>query len=398
MLEVKGKYNSAKIFTDLVEETAIAQVTNLCNQAFTMGSQIRMMPDIHAGAGCTIGTTMTLHGAVCPNLVGVDIGCGMYVVQLGLTAEEVDLAQLDQVIHQYVPAGCNIHSHQMFAIELLAKDLQCRDHVDLERASKSLGTLGGGNHFIEVGCTPDTHEVFLIIHTGSRHLGLEVCKYYQDLAEVESDFDYTQVIQLLKNMGRQDLIQTVLEAIKAKEQGRDKSLAYLTGDYYQAYLQDMKWTQAYAKMNRHMIARTILGHMDWHNKVVMDFHTIHNYIDTDNNILRKGAVSAQAGEVLVIPMNMRDGTLLCRGKGNPDWNYSAPHGAGRIMSRAQAYAQLSVDTFQEEMKGIYTTTANKDTLDEAPMAYKPMESIIENIGDTVVVLNRIIPIYNFKGV
>lgn len=398
MIELRGKYGTAKVFTDLVDAESIAQVTNLLNQEFVSGSRIRMMPDIHAGAGCTIGTTMEIYDKCCPNLVGVDIGCGMEVFALRADVT-LDLEKLDRVIRERVPSGFNKRSSEHYYVKYAQlNELVCRDHVNLENARLSLGTLGGGNHFIEVD-QADDGELFLVIHSGSRHLGLEVAKHYQNLAVDQlcgrDDDSAAKMIAELKAQGRQAEISDELKKLKSSTPKIPKELAYLTGQPLQDYLHDMKIVQEYAQLNRIAIGDEILRGMD--ESFSYSFTTIHNYIDTDSMILRKGAVSAKKGEKLLIPINMRDGSLICVGKGNPDWNYSAPHGAGRLMSRAKAKDTFTVEEFAQSMDGIYTTSVGRGTLDECPMAYKPMESILENIGDTVEVEKIIRPIYNFKA-
>lgn len=398
MIELKGKCGTAKVFTDLVDGESIAQVTNLLNQDFVSGCKVRMMPDIHAGAGCTIGTTMEIYDKCCPNLVGVDIGCGMEVYALRPDVT-LDLEKLDRVIRERVPSGFNKrdYEHRNAKFTRLG-NLVCRDHVNLENARLSMGSLGGGNHFIEVD-QDDDGNLYLVIHSGSRHLGLEVAKHYQNLAVDQlcgrDDESMKQVIADLKAQGRQAEISDAVKRIKASTPKIPKELAYLTGQLLEDYLHDMKIVQEYAQLNRMAIAEEILDGMDV--RFSDHFTTIHNYIDTDSMILRKGAVSAKKGEKLLIPINMRDGSLICIGKGNPDWNYSAPHGAGRLMSRAKAKETFSVEEFAQSMDGIYTTSVGRGTLDECPMAYKPMESIIENIGDTVEIEKIIRPVYNFKA-
>ena len=313
MFELEGKYGTAKVFTDDVDQKAIAQVIDLLNQPYAAGSKIRMMPDIHAGAGCTIGTTMTITDRVCPNLVGVDIGCGMYVVKI---SGSIDPERLDTVIRKSVPAGFAIHPEESQYARLFDfGNLRCKDHVDAARAKRSIGTLGGGNHFIEIGEADD--EWYIFIHTGSRNFGLQVCKYH---------------------------------AAKAKANGSK----YLLGDDMKEYFDDMIVAQRFASQNRNAIVASVITALDIKGEYVCD--TIHNYIDFTRGIIRKGAVRAEAGETLVIPMNMRDGVLLCKGKGNPDWNYSAPHGAGRVLSRAQAKRQLDMAEFESQMEGIYSTS------------------------------------------
>lgn len=401
MIELNGKYANAKIFTDLVDQASISQVIELLNQPFVEGSTIRMMPDIHAGAGCTIGTTMTIQDKACANLVGVDIGCGMLCVRI--KEEEIDFDRLDAVIRKYVPSGFAIRnkSHDSAGSIDLSK-LRCVDHVNIDRAYKSIGTLGGGNHFIEMSIDDEGHY-YLVIHTGSRHLGLQVAKYYQNLAyetlNGSTIEDQKALIEKLKSEGKHKQIEAELAKVKnTKRTHIPKDLAYLEGHNMEDYLHDMRIVQKFATLNRRAIADTILVGMRWTEADW--FETIHNYIDLyhpNGMILRKGAVSAEEGQRLLIPMNMRDGCLICKGKGNPDWNYSAPHGAGRIMSRNQAKRAFTIEEFAASMDGIYSTCIGQDTLDEAPMVYKPMESIIENIGDTVEIEKIIKPVYNFKA-
>ena len=398
MFEVKGKYASAIVYTDIADQNSVSQVLELCNQEIAKGQKIRMMPDIHAGAGCTIGTTMTLGDKIIPNLVGVDIGCGMLVSVL--REKEVDLEKLDGVIHQYVPAGFSVREtvHD-FAKNTHIHGLRCVSRVNINRAEKSIGTLGGGNHFIELN-RDDDNTLYLVIHSGSRHLGVEIATYYQELAYEElcscPKEKVNALIARLKSEGRQREIESELKKLKDNLQTKiPKHLAYVQGKAYDDYIHDMRIAQEYAEFNRKAIADTIIEKMGLH--VEDRFSTIHNYIDLDNMILRKGAVSAREGEKLIIPINMRDGSLICTGKGNPDWNCSAPHGAGRLMSRSAAKDNFSVEEFAHEMAGIYTTSVGRDTLDECPMAYKPMESILQNITDTVTVEKIIRPVYNFKA-
>lgn len=395
MKEVKGKHGTAKIFADLVEESAVVQVKTLMDQEFVDGCKVRMMPDIHSGSGCVIGTTMEVKDKICPQIVGVDIGCGMHTTMLPATIFP-DFEKLDQVIHEHIPSGFNIRKEPHHYIRNIHLDeLLCRDSVDIERAKLSLGTLGGGNHFIEVD-RDDEGRYYLVIHTGSRHLGVEVAEYYQNWAYDSLKQNHknirNHIIESLRAKGREREIQKELANFP-----RDitKDLAYVSGMLFDSYLHDMKIVQEYAKWNRIAIADDIRTFMKW--GIDDDFETIHNYIDTDQMILRKGAVSAKKGEMLLIPMNMRDGSLLCRGKGNPDWNYSAPHGAGRIMSRIEAFKSLDIHEFEREMHSVYSTSVCEETIDESPMAYKPMESIVENIGDTVDILKVIKPVYNFKA-
>ncbi len=398
MLELQGKYNTAKIFTDVVDEASIAQVIQLCNQEFTKGSRIRMMPDIHAGAGCTVGTTMTITDKVVPNLVGVDIGCGMETVRLRET--RIELQKLDKLIYSKIPSGFAIREKPHRFIERIQlESLFCFRQINHLRAEKSLGTLGGGNHFIEVDRDEEGH-LYLVVHSGSRHLGLEVAGYYQNEGyqrlNGSSKADQELLIAQLKEAGREKEIQKALKKLKnTKRTDIPKPLAYVEGELFQQYLHDMKLIQEFARLNRQAMVDELVKGMGLH--VEEQFTTIHNYIDTDAMILRKGAVSAKAGEQLLIPINMRDGSLICEGLGNHDWNDSAPHGAGRLMSRSAAKGQFTVSQFKKEMDGIYTTSVSKSTLDECPMAYKRMEDITSNIGDTVKILKVIRPIYNFKA-
>ena len=368
MIIIKGKCNEAKVFTSDLEGSAQDQIQTLVNQPFAAGSKIRVMPDVHAGAGSTIGTTMTVIDAVVPNLVGVDIGCGMLTSKLA--EREIDLPRLDHLIRRRIPSGHKIRKKPHEFLGYVDIDnLRCRKggkndkYLKMDRARLSLGTLGGGNHFIE-GNKDEDGGLYLVIHSGSRHLGLQVALFYQRLA-----------------------------AEKRRDLPRD--LACLEGQDMKDYLHDMHIMQQYAVLNRKAMAEIIIGEMGW--QVEESFTTIHNYIDLDSMILRKGAVSARKGEKLLIPLNMRDGSLICVGKGNPDWNYSAPHGAGRTMSRTEARRTLTLHDFKETMKGIFSTSIHRDTLDEAPMAYKSLDSLREYLHETVDIIDQIKPIYNFKA-
>lgn len=553
MLELKGKYGDAKVFTDNIDQETISQVIGLLNQPYAAESKIRIMPDCHAGSGCVIGTTMTLTDKVVPNLVGVDIGCfagdtkvytvdygwtpiktlvekkefvvdsydedqiafvmskaiarktrenaelvkvhyhelhclrkdvehevyctpdhkflvekyerpicsaepksseatetewveakdllpdmrlisedyfvivdsvektdrredvycltvedthnfliegsvvvhncGMYALQLEET--DIDLSLLDAAINQYVPAGFNIHEHPI-ATSNVDKVLA---PVNVDKAMCSLGTLGGGNHFIEVD--RDTNgNLWLVIHTGSRHLGVEICNYYQELGYKAlkasgSEEKIQEIVARLKAEGRPSEIESEIKKFWAQRPSIPKELSYVTGKIFDDYLHDMELAQEHAWINREVIAIQILQAMDLH--VTDSFQTVHNYIDTKNRILRKGSISAQSGEKVLIPLNMRDDSLICIGQGNPDWNYSAPHGAGRILSRSKAKDAVSMDDFKDSMSGIYSTSVTESTIDESPFVYKPMDEIMENIKDTVEVVERITPIYNFKA-
>ena len=399
--------SNLKIFTENIEPEALNQVYTLIKQPAFADCKVRIMPDVHAGVGCVIGFTADLGEKVIPNIVGVDIGCGMLTVELGNI--DLDLATVDQIIRAKVPSGRNVHEGRPFAFDRL-KELRCyRELKDTKRLERSIGTLGGGNHFIEVDVDEDGTK-YLIIHTGSRNLGKQVAEYYQNLAvEIMQGKDelYAKQEQLIaeyKAQGRRKEIQKAIKELHRKFNPNPlnipKDLCYLTGKYREDYLHDMEICQHFASLNRYHIANTIVGDLFgadiayW--KLPM-FETIHNYIEFGTNMVRKGAISAKAGEPLLIPINMRDGCILGKGKGNDDWNCSAPHGAGRIMSRSKAKESVSLKEFEDSMRGIFTTSVGQSTIDEAPMVYKPMAEIVENIADTVEIVKIIKPIYNFKA-
>ena len=394
-----------KIFTNNIEDKAKEQINLLLEQEAFKDCKVRIMPDVHAGAGCVIGFTGNLGNKVIPNIVGVDIGCGMLCVELGNI--DLDLEELDNIIRQYVPSGFEVHSERKVKFDKL-QELKCyRDLRDTKRLERSIGTLGGGNHFIEIDVDEDNNK-YLVIHTGSRNLGKQVAEYYQELANQLCNYNIgeykdkqQELINTYKEQGRKQEIQSALEELRKEYQVNKnkipKDLAYLEGQYREDYLHDMKICQEFAVKNREAIAGEIIARMGLPLCVEGFFETIHNYISFEDNIVRKGAISARKGEKVLIPMNMRDGCIIGIGKGNDDWNYSAPHGAGRIMSRNQAKETLNIDDYKESMKDIYTTSVNEETLDEAPMVYKPMEEIIDCIGDTVEIVKIIKPIYNFKA-
>ena len=382
----------------MADSASIAQVQQLCDQEFAAGSRIRLMPDIHAGAGCTIGTTMTITDKVVPNLVGVDIGCGMETIRI--REKRLELQKLDRLIREKIPSGFSIRekAHRYFS-QINLNELCCARHADLPRAERSIGTLGGGNHFIEAD-RDDEGNLYIVVHSGSRHLGVEVAGYYQEagyrMLNRADDASAEALIARMKAEGRKKEIQKELKKLKnQKRTSIPKALAYVSGELFEQYIHDMKIVQHFAMLNRQAMMDEIVGGMKLH--VEEQFATIHNYIDTDAMILRKGAVSARAGERLLIPINMRDGSLLCVGRGNEDWNCSAPHGAGRLMSRADARQSFTVSEFKKQMAGIYTTSVSRATLDECPMAYKGMQDILDNIGPTAEVVKIIRPIYNFKA-
>ena len=398
MIEIKGKVNTAICFAKVIEDVAIDQIQRMCDYPFTENSRIRIMPDVHAGKGCTIGTTMTVIDKAVPNVVGVDIGCGMYTVNLGNS--EIDMEQMDAAAH-FIPSGTDVWEGRKERFNLL--DLRCyRELKDVKRLERSLGTLGGGNHFIEIDQALDGTK-YLVIHSGSRNLGKQVAEHYQQLAidlnQGKEDY-FTKrdaLIAEYKAAGRRNEIQAALKELhwKAREATIPEDLCYLYGKYLEDYLHDVEICQKFARRSRELMAEIILGRL---SLTALDaFHTIHNYIDTEEMILRKGAIAAHDGERVLIPINMRDGSVLAVGRGNPEWNYSAPHGAGRILSRTEAKETLDLEEYRREMAGVYTTSVNEKTLDEAPMAYKSLSDIIDVISESVDIIEVLKPIYNYKA-
>lgn len=407
-----------KIFTDNIEQEAIDQINTLLEQPAFADCKIRIMPDVHAGAGCVIGFTADLGDRVIPNIVGVDIGCGMLTVELGRIdtgingktdssvvnyVTDIDYEKLDNVIRTCIPSGRNVHEEINYIFPEL-KNLRCYNKLkNIDWLERSMGTLGGGNHFIEIDEGFEGRK-YLVIHTGSRNLGKQVADYYQNLAvelmigRDKLAYERDRLIAEYKDQGRsseiQDAIKELRNTWRKKTNDIPKELCYLTGKYRDDYIYDMKICQRFAKQNRLMIALKIMLSMGWYS--IDLFETVHNYID-ESNMIRKGAISAKKGEKVLIPINMRDGSLLCVGKGNEDWNCSAPHGAGRIMSRSKARESISMESFRESMTGIYTTSVCESTIDESPMAYKSMNEIINNIKDTVDILDVLKPVYNFKA-
>lgn len=386
-----------------IEMKAIKQIDELLEQEPFKDCKVRIMPDVHAGKGCVIGFTADLGNKVIPNIVGVDIGCGMLCVELGNI--ELNLEKLDNIINEYIPAGRNIREQKLIDFEKI-NELYClRELKESKKFNRAIGTLGGGNHFIEVDIDDEDNK-YLVIHTGSRNLGKQVADYYQNLAielcsgKEELFKKKEKIIKEYKEQGRKSEIQQALKDLEKEYKNSNpdlpKDLCYLEGKYREMYLHDMRICQEYASLNRCYIARTILLNM---GKQIYQkyFETIHNYISFEDNIVRKGAISAKEGEKVLIPINMRDGSIIAVGKGNEDWNNSAPHGAGRIMSRIKAKETFKLDDFKESMKGIYTTSVVEETIDEAPFVYKPMQEIIDNIQDTVEIQKIIRPIYNFKA-
>ena len=398
MLEIKGKVNTAICYAKVIEDEAIEQIRRMCNYPMTEGSRIRIMPDVHAGKGCTIGTTMTIIDKAVPNVVGVDIGCGMYTVRLA--EREIDLEKLDEAAH-FIPSGMNVWEGRQERFDLT--ELRCyRALKDAKRLERSLGTLGGGNHFIEVDQAADGTK-YLVIHSGSRNLGKQVAEYYQRLAvdlnkgKEEYFARRDDLIAEYKAAGRRTEIQQALKELhwSSHEATIPEDLCFVYGQYLEDYLFDVEICQRFARRNREKMAEILLSRSGLTAEDA--FHTIHNYIDTEEMILRKGAIAAHKGERVLIPINMRDGSVLAVGKGNPEWNFSAPHGAGRIMSRTAARANLDMEEYRREMAGVYTTSVNETTIDEAPMAYKSLEDIIGVISESVDIIEVLKPIYNFKA-
>lgn len=400
MLEIKGTINTAICYTNIIEDEAVEQIRRMCDYSLAEGSRIRIMPDVHAGRGCTIGTTMTVHDKVCPNIVGVDIGCGMYTVKL--LDRNLNFEEIDEAAH-FIPSGMNVWNGRQEYFDLT--ELKCyRSLKDSRKLERSLGTLGGGNHFIEVDVSKDG-EYYLVIHSGSRNLGKQVAEIYQQLAidlhKGMEDFFIQQkeIIKTYKESGRREEIQGALKDLRKNyvthEIDAPMDLCWLYGDFLEDYLHDVYICQQFAKRNRELIAEIILKRTGM--TPAESFHTIHNYIDIEEMILRKGAIAAHKGKKVLIPINMRDGAVLALGKGNPEWNFSAPHGAGRVMSRTKAKNILNMDEYTASMEGVYTTSVNVNTLDEAPMAYKSLEDIVDVIKDSVDIIDIIKPVYNFKA-
>ena len=363
MIEINGAYNKAIVYANTIDTGVEGLIKAFCNSTVSDGSKIRIMPDVHAGRGCVVGTTMTITDKVAPGLIGVDIGCGMSAVKVA--GKRIEMQKLDKLIHERILAGRNIRSSaHRFADNIDLDHLYCSRHIQLDKAYRSVGTLGGGNHFIEIDRGEDgTH--WLVIHSGSRRLGAEVASYYHDAAFKTGMGDVPY------------------------------ELAYATGDLMHAYLHDLVIAQEFARLNRQAMIDEICKGMKL--SVVDSFECVHNYFDEEARILRKGAISAKTGEVVIIPMNMRDGCLIGTGKGNPEWNCSAPHGAGRLLNRQEARSSFTLSQYKKEMQGIYSTSVSRDTLDESPMAYKPMDTILSQIGETVAIAERITPVYNFKA-
>lgn len=402
MIELQGKYNFAKVYTDIIDQETIQQIIELLNQEFIKDLKVRIMPDCHAGKGCVIGTTITIKDKIVPNLVGVDIGCGMKVVNLGKI--NIDYEKLDIFIHENIPSGTSVNS-KIIDKSINISELRCFNYLkDVDYLYKSLGTLGGGNHFIEIDIDDEGNK-YLVIHSGSRNLGTQVAKIYQRKAlfyQKDKIYNKKEVKQKLieeyKRLGKEKEIETQLKHIDnlSISTPMPKDLCYIEGSDFDDYIFDMDIAQRFATKNRELIAKKICSFLNLDINKLESFETIHNYINMGDMILRKGAISAYQDELVLIPINMRDGCIIGKGKSNSEYNYSAPHGAGRIMSRFEAYNLIDLDDYIESMKGIYTTSINDSTIDESPFAYKPIESIIENIKDTVDIVKIIKPVYNYK--
>lgn len=398
MIEISGRYDTAIAYASIIEEGARQQIAHMCDQPFAEGANIRIMPDVHAGKGCTIGTTMRVTDKIVPNIVGVDIGCGMLTINLG--RDPIDLAQLDEACHS-IPCGFSVWPgrRESFDLEQLRAYRQLNKTKHIQR---SIGTLGGGNHFIELDKSSDGTQ-YLVIHSGSRNLGTQIAAYYQQLAielhqgKEEYFIRKEALIAEYKAAGRRKEIKDALKQLHWEEREPDApaDLCWLYGSYMEDYLHDVEICQRFAKRNREVMAEVILESIGRQGEGA--FHTIHNYIDVDEMILRKGAIAAHKGELVLIPINMRDGSILARGKGNPDWNESAPHGAGRLMSRNDAHERLSLEEFKRQMEGVYSTCVGESTLDEAPMAYKSIDDIIGHLDETVEIIDILKPVFNFKA-
>lgn len=388
MLTVKGKYNTATVYTDILTDSTAGQIMTLCDQKFTKDAKIRIMPDTHSGSSCVIGTTMTVKDQVVPNLVGVDIGCGLYVTKIK-KGVKLNFDKLDRIIRNRIPSGHHSHNKPQYTFPL--ENIQAPIHRGW--ALRSLGTLGGGNHFIEVNEGSD--GFYLVIHSGSRVLGNEIAEYHQEIAYQK----LTQQRQELKQQIKSATVPIEKEKLlqRQEEMNIPYDLSYVSKQDLDNYLSDMKIAQQYAAFNRQSMALTILKAMKWEKHVIDSFDSPHNYIDLKHMILRKGAASARKNEKMIVPLNMKDGSIIGVGKGNAEWNYSGPHGAGRMMSRSQARASISLDNYQHMMRHVWTTSVSKKTLDEAPKAYKTKKQLLTNLHETMDVKEIIRPLYNFKS-
>ena len=395
-MEIKGKYGIAKVMTENIEQTAQEQLKTLLDQPYMNGNDIRIMPDVHAGKGATIGTSIKLNNDyICPSITGIDLGCGMHVFKLDI--DHVDFEKLDQLINNEVPSGFNVYETPIRKFRKI-NDTRITHLKNYDHILNSIGTLGGGNHFIEID--QDTDGVYyMVIHSGSRNLGVQVANYYQRLAISNQSKNVElrdALIAACKEVGQERQIEGLLNTLKQTNPIIPDELAPVSGQDAEDYLYDVSIAQEFAALNRLTMAETIIYGMNW--QVDSDFDSIHNYIDIDNRIIRKGATDASLGKQLVIPLNMRDGSIIATGLGNSDWNYSAPHGAGRVMSRKKAFETVDMDDFTKSMEGIYSTSVVKETIDESPFAYKPAQEIIDAISEKTVHIDKVIkPVYNYKA-
>lgn len=397
-MEIKGKYGTAIIYASIVDDKTKEQVKELMNQKFVKDLNVRIMADCHAGAGCVIGTTMEVKDCVVPNLVGVDIGCGMLTVKLGKM--DIDLIKLDRFVRKKIPSDKEVYSEDQ-DMKTKIEDMRCYEKLaGKSRHKKSIGTLGGGNHFIEID-KDDEENLYLVIHTGSRNLGKQVCEYYMKIAKNDyfnrKQKNIKSLINRYKRLGKEEKIQEGIKKLMDKYNSVNFDLMPLYGDSFKDYMYDMDLCQKYAWENREAIASKIMEYLGYNLEDFKYFHTVHNYINMDDMILRKGSICAYENEDLLIPINMRDGSILAKGKSNHLYNFSAPHGAGRVLSRGKAYKTITLEQFKESMQGIYSTSVQEDTIDESPFAYKSIEDIIPNILPTVDIVKIIKPIYNFKA-
>lgn len=382
MFEIVGRYNRAVVYANQVDQASYAQVLQMCNLEELRGSRIRMMPDMHASEGCTVGTSMTIGDRANPSYVGDDIGCGMQVCILN--ERELDFARLDEAIWERIPFGPRVHPRGNPALKRLPlEELNCFDSIRHTMAAQCLGTLGGGNHFIEVDRDLDG-RLYLVIHSGSRRLGRDVARFYQNVAFFDAN-----------GISQEEVRKRKLRPTDVKNSPVKRGQCFLSGESLELYLHDMRIAVEYARLSRQLMAEAIIQALNL--EVTDSFVTVHNYIDTEHRILRKGAVSARKGERLIIPINMRDGSLICVGRGNEDWNCTAPHGSGRVSTRAEARESIQMEDYRRAMEGIYSTSVSESTLDESPMAYRPVEEILDTIDPTAEVVGIVTPVYNFKA-
>lgn len=397
-MKITGKYGTAEVYATVVDDKTKEQIKELMDQKFISDISVRIMADCHAGTGCVIGTTMNVKNCVVPNLVGVDIGCGMLCVKLGKM--DINLIKLDRFVRKKIPSDMSVYNDEQ-DMKVNIEDLRCYNSLtNKSRHKRSMGTLGGGNHFIEID-KDDEDNLYLVIHTGSRNLGKQVCEYYTKKAKedylISKEKNFKSLISRYKRLGKQDKIEEGLNKLRNKYNSINQDLIPLYNESFESYMFDMDICQRFAYENREKIAKKILEHLELKLEDYEYFHTVHNYINMEDKILRKGAISAYANEEVLIPINMRDGSIIAKGKSNSVYNFSAPHGAGRVLSRSEAFDSITLEEFKDSMKGIYSTSVQQDTIDESPFAYKSIDDIIPNILPTVDIVKIIRPIYNFKA-